>query len=160
MGVDTKAFIKSDVDGIYSFIKRAFDSDAIFEPSGFSNDYNIIIFSFGKERRRLNCHNMRFGGVFVEKEEEWYYNEYQTREESQSYVLNKYEGIPDKTKGINLSLGYGGSSVEIMKAFANEFGGWIDESDSDAIGHERVKKKTARRDIIRAIFTKADNSRR
>lgn len=158
MGVDTRAFIKSNSDSMFEFIKR-FDPSAQMEVHLFGKDdpderkMYVINFIFLGEQRLLHIHDMQFGGIYVKKEEDWYFKKYNVREESSSYLYHE-DGIPDNTAGVICSLGMWGLSIEIMNLLCIEFGGWIDESDCDNIGFKKGATKSKMREIINNIFTK------
>lgn len=158
MGVDTHAFIKSNSDDIYKFIQKNFDSSATMEVNIFGRDdpderkMYTINFKFGDEQRMMYVHDMQFGGIYVEKEEEWYFKKYQTREESSSYLYHK-EGIPDNTPGVICSLRLWGSGILIMDLLSVEFGGWIDENDCDDKGFRKGASKRKKKELVDYIFT-------
>lgn len=151
MGVDTHGFIKTDYNGLYRFIKEYIDPKAKKQKINYEG-YNQILYNFANEQRTMHCHNLRFGGVYIEKDEEWYYNEYETYGESQSYSLNQ-QGIPDKTPGIFISMRMRYFSIEIVKTLGLHFGGWVDDSDCDDEYYYQVKPEHAY-DVIELIFKK------
>ena len=128
MGIDTKAFIKSDLNGIFNFITTCIDSNALLEHTR-DPEYNIINFNYINEKRRLNVHKLDFDGIFVEKDEERYFKKYGVRGESSSILLYN-RGLPDRTKGISISLGQWGNSILICDILCSYFGGWVNEFDT------------------------------
>ncbi len=158
MGVDTYAFIKSNAQDMLAFAKKNFDPNAtlrttVIRPND-PDERNMyeLDFMFGDEQRSMYIHDMQFGGIYVKKEEDWYYKKYKTREESSSYLYHK-EGIPDNTPGVICSFRCWGSSVVIMDLFCVEFGGWIDENDCDDKGYRKGASKHTRKKLVRYIFT-------
>jgi len=156
MSMDTRAFIKSNAKDMFDFIKNNFDSEANIKTHNFGDgEKNIytIDFTFLNEQRIIYLHEMRFGGIYVDKEEKWYFKKYGTKKESSSYLYHE-KGIPDNTAGILCSLVLWGLSIEIMTILCIKFGGWIDENDCDDIGYEKGATTNKLREIINYIFTK------
>lgn len=89
------------------FIKEKYD-DNIYIDSGF------IIFEYKKENRMIH--------YFYES-----YNSYENLDYYKQYGLENMV----KMETTRLSLGYWGSSVEIIKELVSYFGGYIDEDDCD-----------------------------
>jgi len=153
MGVDTHAFIVADSNKIFDLIKM-FDKEARMETHNFRpNDPDnrlmyTIDFNFCGESRSINIHDMQFGGIYVDKEEKWYYKKYQTTKESSSYTYNKM-GVPDKTPGVLCSVGMWGISIILMDLLGSYFGGWVDENDCDNTGFRETEDKYS---LVGGIF--------
>lgn len=137
MGVDTKGRLKGFVkhEDVLNFIKQTYDKNAIsyvkledygsdagkewiyerYDSSGKWLTWSgFISFNDGKENRSLF----------------YCYTNHNSYENLEYYSKCDLEDMV-KAETTHISLGYGGSSVDIIKAIVTEFGGWIDESDCD-----------------------------
>lgn len=112
MGVDTKAVIRKGVtlEELKAHAEKKYGEVSI-DNSFFGDLFHLRFKEEGGENRHRSL------AVFLDP-----------KMAERDYGIN----------GVLLSLGCWGESVEIMKHFAEEFGGYIDESDCDDIGFQPV----------------------
>lgn len=134
MGVDTKAILRKDVS-LREIVEVLEAEYGNVEVDGtYIKDYFTVRFDDGEVMRMLH---VMFGDV----------------------ALHDYQ-----IDGVLLSLGFFGNAKEIMMTLLNEFGGYIDENDSDDKGFEPVnisefekavnKTQNARDILVNKIISK------
>jgi hypothetical protein len=148
VGIDTHAYYPNvNKPQIIDFIKligtdvgkeRTYD-----DMEGYSN----IDFQFRGEPRSMHMHDVI---IDIDKDEARYFNKYKKQHESESWIHVKQDKLPNHTKGTSVSVGYWGSAVMLFTIMACLWGGYIDEQDTDAGGHYKVKKDY--RALVRHLF--------
>jgi hypothetical protein len=139
MGVTTRAFIKTNAKGdIYAFLKNYMTNMTIRDHQPFKSIQASAVYgTFLGEGKMVTLSPFQFGGVYVDEDEDWYYNEYQTREESDSYFAHQL-GIPDNTPGMMLLASEGDYTTSLFYLLIEEFGGWIKYADTNNEPYEEV----------------------
>lgn len=145
MGVDTHGFVLNTTrEEVFQFIQNAFDKSAEYEQTTISDSYSIAHFNFLGEKRMMHLHQTT---IDVKADMKKWKTEDPLETDSGSHVA---EGLPDKSKGVYMSLGMWGSSIKIMKILAMYFDGYVDDNDSDVEDYYRVKKDL--RNLIKEIW--------
>jgi hypothetical protein len=146
MGVDTHGFVLNTTrERIFEFIQRAFDRNARYEQTNISEDYSTVHFNFLSEKRMIHLHRTV---IDVKADMKRWKTDDPLETDSGVHID---EGLPDKSKGVYMSLGMWGSSVKIMKMLAMYFDGYVDDNDSDAEYYYRVKRNL--RKLIKELWS-------
>lgn len=150
MGCDTHGKIKGYVrhEEIFNFIRQKYDENATMS---IKKEIVCALSKYNDDEYELNAHS--------EDKENWYdiYGRigFKYKEENRSLFysysnVNFFENLDYyseyrledmvKSETTYLSLGYWGSSVEIIKEIVAQFGGgWIDQNDCDDQQYEPVE---------------------
>jgi hypothetical protein len=147
MGVDTRAYyLNITREELFNFVKTVFDKNAKHElKPRINKDYSNIDFKYGGESRTMHVHRT---DIDVERDMKKWKADEPTDVDSGVYVHQ--DGLPDKSKGIMVSLGMWGGSIEIVEILAMYFGGYIDERDTDSKPYYYIKKNLQK--LIRSIL--------
>lgn len=154
MGVDSRAFLPNiSKENIRDFMKNV-ASNVVLKDSNVDEEYKVLLFSYRGEDRKLNLHQRYLNkndyvnhvierySIDKEEAEQWWKDD--------EVEAAKATGLPLGNNGTYCSLGYWGTSVEILKTLCYRFGGYLDESDSDSEDYYKVKKNP--REIVKIIF--------
>jgi hypothetical protein len=152
MGIDTRAYYPNVTKPqIISFLKvvcSKVNDERTFSDMKGMDGYSNIDFTFMGENRSMHIHDT---DIDVEKDEARVFKKYKEKHQSDSWIYVNQDGLPDKTKGTSLSLGYWGGGVELFTLMAYLWGGYIDERDTDSKKHYKVKKD--HKYLIKYLFT-------
>lgn len=137
MGVCTKGRLNGYVkpEYILNYIKQKYDLNALMKISvhdfGKKSDMDFIVKTFDDSERWITEEGrISFMDGNDPRELVYYHDNILERDEFEYF---KSTGIEELTKQetTGVSLGAWGRSVDIMKDIVSQFGGWIDENDSD-----------------------------
>ena len=146
MGVDTNVYIVDiDVNELHNFLDKMFKDVKIKDTH--YNEYKTISFNHGKNNRTLHVHNIY---IDIDREKQEYIKKgWSLKNETESEGRVK-KGLPNKTKGLYLSLNLWGNSIKIMEIICYYFGGYILENDIRDSKYSKIKKNY--RELTKIIF--------
>lgn len=128
MSVDTRAYFKDvdsdDVAKIIDVFSLKFSHEDLSDSHDAPHKFSRIEFDYKEERRMMYVREK----VIDVKADMAKWKAIASDTES---GIDVDEGLPDKSEGVTLSLGYWGHSVEIMKLLAYYFNGYIDDCDAE-----------------------------
>ena len=153
MGTDTYGYLPNVTrQQLFDFVK-IIDLKASMDPSSLYKEISTMNFTFKGEKRNMNAHDII---IDVEKDEIWHKKKYKKEHESESWSYVKQDKLPDKSKGLWLSMGCWGSSIALMKIFCSYFkGGYINERDTDDKPFYKFRSK--KRNIITFVIGESLN---
>ncbi len=123
------------LDSLYKFI-YIFDNKASQSKVDIGDRFiHYINFNFYGEDRKLTMQNMEINSIKAKqkaKQEGWNYTD------TDDYLHIKNNKLPDKTKGLRISIGKWGLSTVIMRLICYHFGGYCLENDSIEVEYKKI----------------------
>jgi len=120
---------------LYDFI-HIFDNKATQNKTDIGDRFiHYINFNFYGEDRMLTIMDLEINSVKAKKrarDEGWEYSE------TDDYQQINYNKLPDKTKGLRLSIKLWGLSDVLMKLICYRFGGYYLENDSTETEYKKI----------------------
>ena len=142
MGVDTNAYIINiDINKLYDFLNIIFKDVKIKDTH--YNEYKTISFN----NRTLHVHDIY---IDIDKEKQEYIKKGWSLKNTTESEVKVKKGLPNKTKGLYLSLNLWGNSIKIMEMICYYFGGYILENDIRDSKYSKIEKN--HRKIVKIIF--------
>jgi hypothetical protein len=113
-------------------------------------------YSLNSEQRRMSCYE-----VIIDKKKSKEITDYLTTHPKAKYEdewfryadTNNFisEGIPNKTKGVQTSLGMNDEAIEIMSILCGLLDGYLDFNDCDTEGYKKLNQER-KRNVVKSLF--------